>query len=181
MKARLCLVASLLLLAAPAFAQESPGAAGAEMQKNDPAAPSTTPTSPTPPAPPAATDHSTSEPSPSAMPAPGNQAKGPMEVDITELTAVDDDSKLVKPWNLPVDTVEEMDVFDANGKKIGEVDAVLQDKSGEVKGVVVEYGGFLGFGEKGAVVGIDQLKLSDGTIITDLSEDDLSQRPEWMK
>jgi sporulation protein YlmC with PRC-barrel domain len=104
-----------------------------------------------------------------------------MEVDITELTAVDDDTKLVKPWNVPVDSVEEMDVFDANGKKIGEVDAVLQDKSGEVKGVVVEYGGFLGFGEKGAVVGIDQLKLSDGTIITDLSEDQLSQRPEWMK
>jgi sporulation protein YlmC with PRC-barrel domain len=151
------------------------------MQKSDPAAPSTTPTSPTPPAPPAATDHSTSEPSPSAMPAPGDQAKGPMEVDITELTAVDDDSKLVKPWNIPVDTVEEMDVFDANGKKIGEVDAVLQDKNGEVKGVVVEYGGFLGFGEKGAVVGIDQLKLSDGTIITDLSEEQLSQRPEWMK
>ena len=43
------------------------------------------------------------------------------------------------------------------------------------------YGGFLGFGEKGAVVGIDQLKLSDGTIITDLSEEQLSQRPEWKK
>ena len=181
MKARLCLVSSLLLLAAPAIAQETPGQPGTEMQKSDPAAPSTMPTSPTPPTPPAATDHSTSEPSPSAMPAPGDQAKGPMEVDITELTAVDDDTKLVTPWNLPVDTVEEMDVFDANGKKIGEVDAVLQDKNGEVKGVVVEYGGFLGFGEKGAVVGIDQLKLSDGTIITDLSEEQLSQRPEWMK
>jgi sporulation protein YlmC with PRC-barrel domain len=181
MKARLCLVSSLLLLAAPAIAQETPGQPATEMQKSDPAAPSTMPTSPTPPTPPAATDHSTSEPSPSAMPAPGDQAKGPMEVDITELTAVDDDTKLVTPWNVPVDTVEEMDVFDANGKKIGEVDAVLQDKNGEVKGVVVEYGGFLGFGEKGAVVGIDQLKLSDGTIITDLSEEQLSQRPEWMK
>jgi sporulation protein YlmC with PRC-barrel domain len=180
MKARLCLVSSLLLLAAPAIAQEAPGKTDTEMQKSDPA-PSTVPATPAAPTPPAATDHSTSEPSPSALPASGDQAKGPMEVDITELTAVDEDSKLVKPWNVPVDTVEEMDVFDANGKKIGEVDAVLQDKDGEIKGVVIGYGGFLGFGEKGAVVGIDQLKLSDGTIITDLSEDQLSQRPEWMK
>jgi sporulation protein YlmC with PRC-barrel domain len=115
------------------------------------------------------------------MPAPGEQAKGPMEVDITELTAVDEDSKLVKPWNLPVDTVEEMDVFDANGKKIGEVDAVLEDKDGEVKGVAVGYGGFLGFGEKGAVVTLDQLKLKDGTLVTDINEDQLDQQPEWTK
>jgi hypothetical protein len=180
MKAKLCLVASLLLLAAPAIAQETPSQPGTEMQKSDPA-PSTVPATPASPTPPAATDHSTSEPSPSALPSSGEQAKGPIEVDITELTEVDDDSKLVKPWNVPVDTVEEMDVFDANGKQIGEVDAVLQDKNGEIKGVVVGYGGFLGFGEKGAVVGIDQLKLSDGTIITDLTEDQLSQRPEWMK
>jgi sporulation protein YlmC with PRC-barrel domain len=100
---------------------------------------------------------------------------------ITDLTETQDGGKLVRPWNVPVDSVAEMDVFDANGKKIGEVDAVLEDKDGEVKGVAVGYGGFLGFGEKGAVVTLDQLKLKDGTLVTDINEDQLDQQPEWTK
>ena len=67
----------------------------------------------------------------------------------TELTAVDDNKKLVTPWALPADRVAEMDVYAQNGKKIGEVDAVLQDKKGEIKGVAaLVHGGFLGFGSK---------------------------------
>ena len=73
-----------------------------------------------------------------------------------------------------------MDVYDKNGKKIGEVDAVLQDKKGEIKGVAVGYGGFLGFGEKGAIVTLDQVKLKDGNLVTELTADQLSQQPAWM-
>jgi sporulation protein YlmC with PRC-barrel domain len=74
-----------------------------------------------------------------------------------------------------------MDVYDANGKKIGEVDAVLEDKNGDVKAVAIGYGGFLGFGEKGAVVTLDQVRLKDGALVTEMDEEGLSKLPEWLK
>lgn len=166
MKARLCLVASVLLLAGPAVAQEPPAVGTDSQQKSEQAAPAAEQ------APPAPTE---------PAPAPKQEAAAPAMIVFTELSEVDDDKKLVQPLGLSVDTVEEMDVYDANGNQIGEVDAVLQDKNGEIKGVAVEYGGFLGFGEKGAIVTFDQLKLKDGTLITELTEDQLSQQPEWKK
>jgi len=171
MKARLCLVASVLLLASPAFAQEPLEAVGSEGQsQSDTAAPGMDQ------APPAAT-----APTPTPPPAPAQEAAAPSEVDVSELTMADDNQKLVSPWGVPVDEIAQMDVYDKNGKKIGEVDAVLQDKDGEIKGVAIGYGGFLGFGEKGAIVTLDQVQLKDGTLVTNLDEDQLSQLPAWLK
>ena len=42
---------------------------------------------------------------------------------------------------------------------------MLEDSNGEIKGVAIEYGGFLGFGEKGAIMTFDQLKLKDGNLV----------------
>ena len=118
---------------------------------------------------------------PAPVSAPQQQAEVPAEFVITELTAVDDSKKLVNPWALPVDSVEEMDVYDKNGKKIGEVDVVLQDKKGEIKGVAVVHGGFLGFGSKDSIIMLDRLKLKDGDIVTELTEDELDAQPAWNK
>jgi sporulation protein YlmC with PRC-barrel domain len=118
---------------------------------------------------------------PAPAPAPQQQAEVPAEVVITELTAVDDGKKLVKPWALPAERIAEMDVYDANGKKIGEVDAVLQDKKGEIKGVAVVHGGFLGFGSKDSIITLDRLKLKDGDIVTELTEDQLDAQLDWTK
>jgi len=221
MKARLCLVASLLLFAGQAMAEDPSAAPGdntpATTEQMAPAAPPAAPAAtepapaPTPqteamspdpapapqkeaatpePAPAPAPQAATPEPAPAPQkeaatpepaPAPQKEAAAPAEIVITELTEVEDDKKLVAPWALPVDSVEEMDVYDANGNKIGEVDAVLQDKNGEIKGVAIEYGGFLGFGEKGAVLTFDQLTLKDGTIVTELTEDQLPDQPAWDK
>jgi sporulation protein YlmC with PRC-barrel domain len=192
MKARMCLVTSLLLLAAPAFAQEPLDKTGTEPSTQMAPGPSDLGQAKEP-LDKAGTEPSTqAAPSEGAMPA-GNEpldkvgtdasqsADRPAEVVITDLTEAQDGSKLVKPWNVPVDSVSEMDVYDANGKKIGQVDAVLQDKNGDVKGVAVGYGGFLGFGEKGAIVTLDQLKLKDGTLVTEMNEDQLAKQPEYKK
>lgn len=206
MKARLCLAASLLLLAGPALAQEPLEQTGTEPSAQSAPAPNTgapaneplekAGTEPSAQAAPAADAAAPAadaaapgnEPlekigaEPSTQPAPAQQqAAVPAEVVITDLTEAEDSKKLVKPWNVPVDSLVEMDVFDKDGKKIGEVDAVLQDKNGEIKGVAVGYGGFLGFGEKGAIVTLDQLQLKDGTLITEVDEDGLSKLPAWLK
>jgi sporulation protein YlmC with PRC-barrel domain len=199
MKARLCLVASVLLFAGQAMAEDQ------MTPKSDPGLPAPAPaatapapaaTAPAPaaaeptqaPAPAAQTEEKppASEPQPAAAtpapaPAPQQQAEAPAAVVITELTAVDDQKKLVQPWALPVDRLAEMDVYDAKGNKIGEVDAVLQDKKGEVKGIAVVHGGFLGFGAKDSIITLDRLKLKDGDIVTELTEDQLSEQPDWNK
>jgi sporulation protein YlmC with PRC-barrel domain len=194
MKARMCLVTSLLLLTVPAFAQEpleqnatepstqmapSPSDMG---QANEPL--DATGTEPATQAQPAeSTMPKTTEPLEQAGTQSDQQqaADQPAMVVISDLSESGDGGKLVKPWNVPVDSVSQMEVYDANGNKIGEVDAVLEDKGGEVKGVAVGYGGFLGFGEKGAVVTLDQLQLKDGTLITEVDEDQLPNLPEWPK
>jgi sporulation protein YlmC with PRC-barrel domain len=193
MKARLCLITSLLLLSVPVLAQETPQPSGTEPSTQMAPSPDTGKAA-------EPMDKSGAEP---AMQAPSHEAATPPPADeraategepreqqaagapalivFTDLTEAQDGSKMVNAWNLPVDSVEEMDIYDANGNKLGEVDAVLQDKDGEIKAVAIGYGGFLGFGEKGAIMTLDQLRLKDGTLITDVSEDQLSTLPEWMK
>jgi sporulation protein YlmC with PRC-barrel domain len=105
----------------------------------------------------------------------------PAAVVITELNVSKDGKKIVAPLGMPVDSVAELDVYDAKGKKIGQVDSVLEDTKGEVKGIAVGYGGFLGFGEKHSVLTFDQVKLKDGTLVTELSEDQLREQPTWTK
>jgi sporulation protein YlmC with PRC-barrel domain len=184
----MCLVVSALLLAAPAFAQEPLDNTGSEpstqmapagqmqpggepIEKADPGTA------------PGGTTMKGGEPLENTGPQSGKQAAtdAPAMIVITDLTEAQDDKKLVKPWNVPVDSVEDMDVYDANGKKIGEVDAVLEDKNGDVKAVAIGYGGFLGFGEKGAVVTLDQVRLKDGALVTEMDEEGLSKLPEWLK
>jgi sporulation protein YlmC with PRC-barrel domain len=180
MKARLCLVASVLLLSGHAMAEDQMAP-----PKSDPGLPPPPPAAAEPAPAPSPMKDATMPAAEPATPAPASapqqQAEAPAEVVITELTAVDDGKKLVKPWALPAERIAEMDVYDANGKKIGEVDAVLQDKKGEIKGVAVVHGGFLGFGSKDSIITLDRLKLKDGDIVTELSEDQLDAQPDWNK
>jgi len=49
-------------------------------------------------------------------------------------------------------------VVGANGRDAGEVENFLLDRSGSVRAAVVEWGGFLGIGERRAVVPIEQIQ-----------------------
>jgi len=176
MTTRMSLVAVLALIASPVFAQETPTTTEPPAMQSDQAAPAT------PAAPPAATEPA---PAPAPAPAADKEAAAPpaaapsSDVAASDLKKSEDDKKMVKNLNVPVDAVEEMDVFDASGKKIAEVDSVLEDKDGEIRGFAIEYGGFLGFGEKGAVVTLDQVQLKDGNLVTELTEEQLPQLPAW--
>lgn len=175
MKTKLFIVASALLLAGPAVAQEPLEKSGTEppTTQNAPAAPSTAPEP---------MEKMGTEPSHTMTPPADKQAEAPSPTGaliIGELRESKDDAKTVAPLNATVDKVEDMDVYDANGKKIAEVDSVLEDKNGEIKGVAIEYGGFLGIGEKGAILTLDQVQQKDGNLVTEITEDQLGTLPAW--
>ena len=49
---------------------------------------------------------------------------------------------------LTVDALEDMDLVGADGKKIGEIEGVVENNADKKQFVLVERGGFLGFGAK---------------------------------
>jgi sporulation protein YlmC with PRC-barrel domain len=53
------------------------------------------------------------------------------------------------------------DAVTANGDDIGEIENLLVEANGQVKAVVVEWGGFLGIGESRAAVPWDQVQLNE--------------------
>lgn len=65
----------------------------------------------------------------------------------------------------PADDLDDMDLLDRTGETIGEVDAIVQDKSSGKFYAVVEAGGFLGIGESKVVFGLDELQLHEDGLI----------------
>ncbi|CCD99105.1 PRC-barrel domain-containing protein [Bradyrhizobium sp. STM 3809] len=52
-------------------------------------------------------------------------------------------------------------VYNNNNENVGSIDDMLVDKSGNIKGVVIGVGGFLGMGEHLVAIAFDQVKFSD--------------------
>jgi sporulation protein YlmC with PRC-barrel domain len=53
------------------------------------------------------------------------------------------------------------DLIGPDGKKVGEIENLLVDRSGNVRAVVVEWGGFLGIGESQRLVPSDRIQLGE--------------------
>ena len=117
-----------------------------------------------------------SPPPQSAAPAPAPQAATK-----SNLRKVKEDDRMVGPWNRSVDQVEDMKVYGPDGKKIGEIEEVLEDSDGQIRAVVVEFGGFLGFGDTEVIVPLDQLQPAKSRFTTKLTQEKLSSFPEWTK
>lgn len=100
-------------------------------------------------------------------------------LDVKSLRELDDDSPLRGPGGLSVEQMEDMAVFDAAGKKIGEVEEVLATADDRIVAVTVEFGDFMGIGGKEVVVGLDQLQLDGDRFVTTLSSEQLETMPTW--
>jgi opacity protein-like surface antigen len=98
---------------------------------------------------------------------------------VTDYREIDDDAFVVQPWGVTVDALEDMDVYGVNGEEIGDVEEVLVDTSGQVVGMTVEAGGFLGIGDKEVVVPLGDFTYADGRLTTALTEEALEALPEW--
>lgn len=95
------------------------------------------------------------------------------------LVKVENDATVVQPWNITVDQLEELDLVSPKGDRIGDVEDVLADPSGKVVAVVVEYGGFLGVGEKEAVFQLSTLQYTNGKLVTAMTKAQLEALPNW--
>lgn len=78
-------------------------------------------------------------------------------VDVTAYREAEDDDLIVQPFDLTVDLIEDMDLKDAGGDEIGEVDDVLISRSRSPS----RSGASSASGDREVVLGLDQLKLMD--------------------
>lgn len=72
---------------------------------------------------------------------------------------------------------------------VGEIGDVVMSKQGEIRGVILDVGGFLGMGVRNVMVDIDELhfvsekdnpeEIDDYRVVTTMSKDELENLPEW--
>ena len=98
---------------------------------------------------------------------------------VTGYQEAEDDNMLMQPLGRTVDEVEDMDLKNAAGDQIGEVDEVLTDASGQPVAIAVEVGGFLGVGDREVVLGLDQVKLVNDGLVTSADKAMIEGLPDW--
>ena len=76
---------------------------------------------------------------------------------------------------LKVDDVEDMDVYNGRGEKIGEVDDVVTASAGNQRYIVIEEGGFFGVGEDHAVLPLERFWVqgNDRLVVYGVTEQDI--------
>jgi hypothetical protein len=99
--------------------------------------------------------------------------------DAGTLAAAENGDMMVQPFNRSVDDIEGMDVVGVNNQKIGDVENVLLDSSGQATALSIEAGGFLGIGARQVIVQISDLTLQDDRLVSKMSKEQVSGLPEW--
>lgn len=76
-------------------------------------------------------------------------------------------------------SIDDVDVHDAAGNEIGEVEEVLIDANGTPVAVVIELGGVLGIGDQDVVVPFSEMTWQNGVYTTALTEADVETLPRY--
>ena len=84
---------------------------------------------------------------------------------------------------LRVKQLDDMDVYNAKGKKLGDVDQVIMSQKDNKRYVVVSHGGFLGLGEDKVAFPIERfaVKGNDRLVIRGVSEQDVENMDNWRR
>ena len=181
MKLSALLISVAVIAAVPAWAT-STTTPPASTTTTAPSGPSTTTTTPgTAGTPGSGTTTVTTTPSTTTTTAPSTTTTAtsvsPAVLNVANLRKVED--KNLKWGDFTADQLDDMNVVDPQGNKIGEVDDVLVDQTGKVVAVTVEMGGFLGIGEKHYVLDITKLTPKDKVLQTSMTKEQLQQQPQW--
>lgn len=80
-----------------------------------------------------------------------------------------------------VKQLDDMDVYNAKGKKLGEVDRVIISQKNNKRYVVVSHGGFLGLGEDKVAFPLERfaVKGNDRLVIRGVTEQDVENMDNW--
>jgi hypothetical protein len=97
---------------------------------------------------------------------------------LTNLREVDDDDRMIQPWNISADRAEDMDLYSPTGQQVAEVEEVLEDSSGQITALVVEVD-VPGADDREVIVALGQMNLQGERLTTNLTADQLRSMPEW--
>jgi hypothetical protein len=124
--------------------------------------------------------HPANPPAATAAP-PASTSAAASKLDISKLRAVEDKDKNVTYNGMSVSSLEDSNVEQPNGDKVGEIDRVLVDQDNKIVAVTIDAGGFLGIGSEKVVMPLDQLQYDGGKkkFITSLNKDQLKAMPHW--
>ena len=93
-----------------------------------------------------------------------------------QLIEIDDDQSTVTVLGASVDQVEDMDLLDMQGAKLGEVEAVLGADANSASAVAVD---LENTDDTDVIVSLSDLTLQDGRLVTSLTAEALSALPKW--
>lgn len=118
--------------------------------------------------------------------APSTDTSGAMEstapVDLSQLYPHGGDAEGIVVEGVPAENIVGGHLVNPDGERIATINDLLIDTDGEPQGLLVGFGGFLGFMEKEVAVGFDRVELvqnEDDEYSTDLTEEEIEAMPEY--
>ena len=106
----------------------------------------------TAPPPPAASSPAVTTPASPSAPLPAAPEAGSTTGSTTATTTLGATARI-----LTVDALEDMDLVGADGKEIGDIEGVVENNADKKQFVIIERGGFLGFGAKTITVPLENV------------------------
>jgi sporulation protein YlmC with PRC-barrel domain len=101
-------------------------------------------------------------------------AQQPTTGSVPPLVEVEDEAMMVERFNLSVKQLEDMEIIDSGGKRVGEVEDVLMTPERKITAVAVEV-----VGDKEVVVALDQLRHQGDVLMTELTKEQVEALQSW--
>lgn len=80
---------------------------------------------------------------------------------------------------IAVSRLKDMDLYNTNGDKLGDVEHVVSDGNGR-DSIVLGKGGFLGLGEKQVMIPLSDVKMTGDRLVTSqITDEQIKTMPEW--
>lgn len=76
-------------------------------------------------------------------------------------------------------SVDDVNVVNVNGEKIGEIEEILVDAEGKPAGFLVEIGGFMGLGDSDVAIPLDALTWENGQYVSKMTQEQLENLRPW--